>query len=126
MLAKQQLASPGVQPAPWGSTRFRDCRGDYRTETDLESEGQLYAQQANLPMLPVPDLKDTMQKLLKSVLPLCSPAEYERFLRKVEAFLNSQQVCIAVPKIAVCVRALDASLPHLTRPLATCGALSGC
>lgn len=59
-------------PKPWGVGPFVESRGDYRSESWLEEHigGPLYANQASLPKLPVPNVEDTLQRFLPTALPL--------------------------------------------------------
>lgn len=67
-----------------------DCRiveGPPVRDVDLEIPGApLYAHQATLPPLPVPDLGDTCALYLESVRPLCSDEDFRRTKAAVERF----------------------------------------
>ena len=63
--------------------------GDYRTEAHLETliGGPLYAHQRNLPRLPIPDLRDTIERFLPTALPLAqSSQEKENLLASAKIF----------------------------------------
>lgn len=49
----------------------------------------LYSFQATLPALPVPDLKGTIQRYLRSVRPLCDDAKFQRLTKEAHDFENS-------------------------------------
>ena len=50
-----------------------------------------FAAQPNLPRLPVPDLKQTLDRLTESLKPIAwSDSEYSSVLRKVDTFANDQ------------------------------------
>ena len=57
---------------PWPH-QVVECHGDYREEAYLENiiGGQLYDNQKSLPNLPVPTLKQTIERFIPSALPLC-------------------------------------------------------
>ena len=66
-----------------------ESKGDYKDEAYLEDVigGPLYQYQKSLPRLPVPELAQTLKKLLPTALPLAStPEETEKFIEAVEAF----------------------------------------
>ena len=62
-----------------GKLRFLDSHGDYRSDAlQLEDPSQkLYANQKDLPRLPVPSLEETMETFLTTALPFCK-SEDER------------------------------------------------
>jgi carnitine O-acetyltransferase len=59
-----------------------ESHGDYRAEAPLESHigGPLYSQQASLPRLPIPSLKETMERFLPTALPLAKNEEEKKSL----------------------------------------------
>ncbi len=66
-----------------------ESRGDYRAEAYLEDHigGKLYSQQHSLPRLPIPNISDTMTKLVPTVLPLAkSDEEKATFIKACEDF----------------------------------------
>lgn len=58
-------------------TRVVESNGDYRNETYLEKliGGPLYEKQMSLPRLPIPSLKDTIERFLPTALPLARTEE---------------------------------------------------
>jgi carnitine O-acetyltransferase len=54
-----------------------ESHGDYRDEAYLEEHigGKLYSQQKSLPRLPVPNISDTIAKLIPTALPLAKSEE---------------------------------------------------
>jgi hypothetical protein len=68
-----------------------ESHGDYRAEAPLESHigGPLYSQQASLPRLPIPSLKETMDRFLPTALPLAKDEEEKTSLIKAaEGFVS--------------------------------------
>ena len=59
-----------------------ESHGDYRAEAPLESHigGPLYSQQATLPRLPIPSLKETIDRFLPTALPLAKDDEEKKSL----------------------------------------------
>ena len=59
-----------------------ESHGDYRAEASLESHigGPLYSKQASLPRLPIPSLKETVDRFLPTALPLAKDDEEKRTL----------------------------------------------
>ena len=59
-----------------------ESHGDYRDEAPLESHigGALYSQQSSLPRLPIPSLKETLERFLPTALPLAKDEEEKRSL----------------------------------------------
>ena len=57
-----------------------ESRGDYREDSVVDDYvgGPLYAAQKSLPRLPIPEIKDSIQKLLPTVLPLAESEEEAR------------------------------------------------
>lgn len=73
----------------YGSQGFRECRGDYRDEADMEVPSQpLYRFQKSLPRLPVPKLKDTVALYLNTIAPLVTPQELETSKKLAREFLK--------------------------------------
>lgn len=73
---------------PWPHPMV-ESRGDYRAEAYLEDHigGKLYSQQRSLPRLPIPNISDTMTKLMPTVLPLAkSDEEKTSFIKACEEF----------------------------------------
>jgi len=72
---------------PWEVPKW-DCKGDYRAEAFLEDPSKpLYALQPNMPRLPVPDVKETLQRFLPTALPLAeTPEEAQSLKAAVESF----------------------------------------
>lgn len=67
-----------IRPSDWKSTAPEPCPG---TVT--------FAAQPVLPRLPVPDLKQTLDRLRESLKPIAwSDAEYSSVLRKIDTFAN--------------------------------------
>ena len=66
---------------PWPSPML-ESHGDYRAEAPLESHigGPLYSQQTSLPRLPIPSLKETVEKFLPTALPLAKDEEEKNSL----------------------------------------------
>jgi carnitine O-acetyltransferase len=60
-------------------TNHYDCNGDYRNEMHLESliGGPLYDSQNDLPKLPIPSVKETIDRLLPTALPLAKTKQEE-------------------------------------------------
>jgi len=77
-------------PKPWGTaTGFVESAGDYRDEAWLEDHvgGPLYQYQHQLPRLPIPDVKQTMERLLPTTLPLAtSPQEAQGLQQACQVF----------------------------------------
>jgi hypothetical protein len=66
-----------------------ESHGDYRAEAYLEDHigGKLYSQQRSLPRLPVPNISDTITKLMPTALPLAkSDEEKATFIKACEEF----------------------------------------
>lgn len=60
---------------PWQVSKW-DCHGDYRQDAFLEDPSKpLYEKQMELPRLPVPDVKDTLQRFLPTAMPLAKTPE---------------------------------------------------
>jgi carnitine O-acetyltransferase len=72
---------------PWNVPKW-DCHGDYREEAAWEDPSKpLYRNQASMPRLPVPDLKDTLARFLPTALPLAETPEEAASLKAcVESF----------------------------------------
>jgi carnitine O-acetyltransferase len=70
-------------------TPFVDCNGNYENERFLEDliGGPLYSEQQKLPMLPIPTIESSIDKLISSALPLAeSEEETIQFHRACEKF----------------------------------------
>ncbi|KAK1740190.1 choline/carnitine O-acyltransferase [Skeletonema marinoi] len=75
---------------PWPN-QVVECEGDYTKETYLEQiiGGQLYENnnQKTLPKLPVPTLKQTIERFIPTALPLCeSDEELQSLIRACDKF----------------------------------------
>jgi carnitine O-acetyltransferase len=79
----RRILSTSVPLRPW-KTSVVESHGDYRAEAWLEDHvgGDLYRYQADLPMLPVPTLAHTLERLLPTVLPVCRHDEEVESLRQ--------------------------------------------
>jgi carnitine O-acetyltransferase len=79
--ANSTSSSSGLKkwPAP-----MVESNGDYREEAFLETHigGPLYANQRNLPRLPVPNVKDTLKRFLPTALPLAESEEEKKSLEQ--------------------------------------------
>ena len=71
---------------PWPQPAI-ESNGDYRAEAFLEQHigGPLYAHQANLPRLPIPNVEDTITKFLPTALPLAESDEEKQSLLDASA-----------------------------------------
>lgn len=79
---KQALGiSPTVPIKAWEGIQFVESNGNYIEEAFLE-EGPLYAKQHELPPLPVPKLKDTIDRFLASALPMAETDEEAESLKE--------------------------------------------
>lgn len=68
-----------------------ESHGDYRAEAPLESHigGVLYSKQHSLPRLPIPSLRETVDRFLPTALPLAIDEEEKASLIKVaEGFVS--------------------------------------
>ena len=77
---------------PWKVPKW-DCHGDYRQEAFLEDSSKpMYAAQTSMPRLPVPDVKDTLERFLPTALPLAeTPEEAESLKACVASFEQESQ-----------------------------------
>ena len=77
---------------PWPSPVVV-CHGDYREQAYLEDHigGPLYAQQKNMPRLPIPELEETIQRFLPTAVPL---------VENVEEMQSLEQACRDFPQQA--------------------------
>ncbi len=57
-----------------------------------KNENKTYSLQDRMPRLPVPDLKKTCEKYLKTVKPLVTQEEFERTRREVEKFVENDGI----------------------------------
>mmetsp|Transcript_18668 Transcript_18668/g.40633 ORF Transcript_18668/g.40633 Transcript_18668/m.40633 type:complete len:725 (-) Transcript_18668:206-2380(-) len=89
-LASTSTSSPFKQ---W-PTPMVESNGDYRAEAYLEKliGGPLYSNQTALPRLPIPDVKDTITKLLPTALPLAESEEEKQSLLDACASFPSEAV----------------------------------
>ena len=71
---------------PWPQPAI-ESQGDYRAEAFLEQHigGPLYAHQATLPHLPIPNVEDTITKFLSTALPLAESDEEKQSLLNASA-----------------------------------------
>ena len=71
---------------PWPQPAI-ESNGDYRAEAFLEEHigGPLYAHQATLPRLPIPNVEDTITKFLPTALPLAESDEEKQSLLDASA-----------------------------------------
>jgi len=71
---------------PWPQPAI-ESQGDYRAEAFLEQHigGPLYAHQATLPHLPIPNVEDTITKFLSTALPLAESDEEKQTLLNASA-----------------------------------------
>eukprot|EP00561_Arcocellulus_cornucervis_P002187 CAMPEP_0185827164 /NCGR_PEP_ID=MMETSP1322-20130828/31915_1 /TAXON_ID=265543 /ORGANISM="Minutocellus polymorphus, Strain RCC2270" /LENGTH=703 /DNA_ID=CAMNT_0028524895 /DNA_START=96 /DNA_END=2207 /DNA_ORIENTATION=- len=71
---------------PWPQPAI-ESQGDYRAEAFLEQHigGPLYAHQATLPHLPIPNVEDTITKFLSTALPLAESDEEKQSLLDASA-----------------------------------------
>ena len=71
---------------PWPQPAI-ESNGDYRAEAFLEQHigGPLYAHQATLPRLPIPNVEDTITKFLPTALPLAESDEEKQSLLDASA-----------------------------------------
>jgi carnitine O-acetyltransferase len=77
---------------PWEGKTVVESDGNYLGETFLE-QGPLYANQDNLPSLPVPSLAETIKGFLPSALPLAESEEEEKTLQEAcDAFDRQAKV----------------------------------
>ena len=87
---KGTTPSPNHPFRPWPN-QIVECKGDYTKETYLERiiGGQLYENnnQKTLPELPVPTLKQTIERFIPTALPLCeSDEELQSLIRACDKF----------------------------------------
>ncbi|KAL7478282.1 hypothetical protein ACHAW6_004054 [Cyclotella cf. meneghiniana] len=78
---------------PW-PTPMIESHGDYRAEAPLESHigGVLYSKQHSLPRLPIPSLRETVDRFLPTALPLAIDEEEKASLIKVaEGFVSEAE-----------------------------------
>ena len=86
--SKRQLQGISKVPPRWPVHKIIS-RGVYKDERFLEDiiGGSLYEKQKSLPSLPIPDIKDSIKKLLSTALPLSeSKEETSNFLSAADAF----------------------------------------
>lgn len=78
---------------PWPQPMV-ESNGDYRAESYLEEHigGKLYSQQHLLPKLPVPKVKDTLDRFLPTAVPLAKSDEEEATLTKAVQDFEGQSV----------------------------------
>eukprot|EP00804_Cyclotella_cryptica_P024825 CCRYP_001770-RA/>CCRYP_001770-RA protein AED:0.34 eAED:0.34 QI:323/1/1/1/0.8/0.66/6/2282/674 len=78
---------------PW-PTPMLESNGDYRAEAPLESHigGALYSQQHSLPRLPIPSLRETVDRFLPTALPLAvDDEEKSSLIRAAESFVSEAE-----------------------------------
>ena len=78
---------------PWPQPMV-ESKGDYRAESFLEDHigGKLYSQQRSLPRLPIPEVKDTLDRFLPTALPLAKSEEEKATLVKAVQQFEGQSV----------------------------------
>jgi carnitine O-acetyltransferase len=78
---------------PWPQPTI-ESNGDYRAEAFLEQHigGPLYAHQATLPRLPIPNVEDTITKFLPTALPLAESEEEKQTLLDASASFPTDAV----------------------------------
>jgi len=78
---------------PWPQPMV-ESKGDYRAESFLEDHigGKLYSQQRTLPRLPIPEVKDTLDRFLPTALPLAKSEEEKATLVKAVQQFEGQSV----------------------------------
>ena len=72
-----------------------ESKGDYRDEASVEQQvgGNLYKYQSSLPRLPIPEVSDTVEKLLPTILPLArTPQEADDVRSACMAFPGQAEV----------------------------------
>lgn len=70
-----------------------DCHGDYRQEAFLEDPSKpLYEKQMDLPRLPVPAVKDTLERFLPTAMPLAETPEEAASLQACVDSFESESV----------------------------------
>ena len=69
-------------------TPFRDHEGDYGASSDMEDTSQtLWKRQGEVPRLPVPDLTNTFDMLLRSATPHCTSEKEAKELQETRLSL---------------------------------------
>ncbi len=71
-----------------------ESHGDYRAEAPLEAHigGTLYSQQNALPRLPIPTLRETIDRFLPTALPLASSdEEKDTLIKAAERFVTEAE-----------------------------------
>jgi len=77
-----------ITKSHFGPEGYRDCYGNYVDEMFMEDASHpLYQNQKDLKCLPIPDLKQTCQKYLKTVEPHLTKEELSRTSNAVSTFL---------------------------------------
>ena len=78
---------------PWPQPMV-ESKGDYRAESFLEDHigGKLYSQQHSLPRLPIPEVKDTLDRFLPTALPLAKSEEEKATLVEAVQHFEGQSV----------------------------------
>ena len=93
-LAPQSASPPKVCPfIPWDVPMI-ESSGNYCEESYLERHigGQLYENNEQLPRLPIPSLKETIERFIPTALPLCeSDEERQTLLEACESFEDDAQ-----------------------------------
>ena len=73
------------QRIPSWETHMVESNGDYREEAFLEKDdvigGNLYKNQSSLPLLPIPEVVETIERFLPTALPLARNQEEEKALK---------------------------------------------
>lgn len=86
--------APTPPPKPWGQDVV-ESKGDYRQEAWLETHigGPLYQHQEDLPRLPIPAVKETLERFLPTAVPLASSeSEVQALHDAVQKFPTQAQL----------------------------------
>jgi carnitine O-acetyltransferase len=81
------------RPFGAGSASLMDAPGNTTWPTSFPdlSQSAMFKHQDSLPRVPVPDLRDTLQKFMRTSLPLLSSEECRSMLQKIRLFLNQEE-----------------------------------
>ena len=90
-LSSQSSVGSSAVFKPWPVSSVT-AHGDYRNETWLEQHiaGPLYANQEQLPRLPIPTVRETLERFLPTALPLCRDDQEAADLKRAVAAFPSQ------------------------------------
>lgn len=86
MLALSQIRASKLLSGPSRSAGAKRC---YHRSSARRS-GSMYQHQASLPKLPVPELKDTMERYLVAIEPLVTPQQLQKTKQVVADFQSNQ------------------------------------